>query len=163
MRRTLAVLSLLFAAVSSRGQTPVYIDQLIETPLATLQTQFPDLKKEGCYRIGDGRFLLISIEAKKEHKPWRIAVTAIEPCRHATDVTAMDVEERAGVQLGDSEIEVVRRMGRPDASAPPEQPLKKLGDLELFFICRVSDGCARHTSVFLRSGVVTAVAEWYSE
>jgi hypothetical protein len=54
-------------------------------------------------------------------------------------------------------------MGRPDASAPPEVQLKKLGDTEYFFICRVSAGCARHTSVFLRDGLVTAIAEWYSE
>jgi hypothetical protein len=154
---------LLFVAVSSRAADPVYLDQLIETPLSTLQTQFPNLKKDGCYRIGEGRFLLISVEPKKEHKPWRIAMTSIEPCRHAEDVTAIDVEDRGGVQLGDSSIAVVRHMGRPDASAPPEQPLRKLGDTEFFFICRVTEGCARHTSVFLREGVVTAIAEWYSE
>jgi hypothetical protein len=163
MRRTIAVLSLLFAAVSSRAADPVYLDQLIETPLATLQTQFPGLKKEGCYRIGEGRFLLISVEAKKEHKPWRVAVTSVEPCRRVEDVTAMDVEERSGVKLGESSVDIVRQMGRPDASAPPEAPLKKLGDTEFFFICRVSEGCARHTSVFLRDGLVTAIAEWYSE
>ncbi|HKR63980.1 MAG TPA: hypothetical protein VJZ00_09635, partial [Thermoanaerobaculia bacterium] len=75
MKRTLVVLSLLFIAAGSRAQQPqpVYLDQLIETPLATLQTQFPNLKKEGCYRIGDNRFLLISVESKKEHKPWRVA------------------------------------------------------------------------------------------
>jgi hypothetical protein len=161
--KTLALLSLLFVAVSSRAADPVYLDELIETPLATLQTQFPALKKEGCYRIGEGRFLLINVEPKKEHKPWRIAITSIEPCRHAEDVTAMDVAERAGVQLGDSSLEVLRRMGRPDASAPPEAPLRKLGDTEYFFICRTTEGCARHTSVFLRQGLVTAIAEWYSE
>jgi hypothetical protein len=160
---TCAVLSLLFAAVTARAADPVYLDQLIETPLATLQTQFPGLKKEGCYRIGEGRFLLISVEAKKEHKPWRVAVTSVEPCRHVEDVSAMDVQERSGVQLGESSVDIVRQMGAPDASAPPETPLKKLGDTEFFFICRVTEGCARHTSVFLRNGLVTAIAEWYSE
>lgn len=163
MRSTLAVLALLFVTVSSRAADPVYLDELIETPLATLQTQFPGLKKEGCYRIGEGRFLLISVEAKKEHKPWRVAISSVEPCRRAEDVTAMDVEERSGVKLGESSVDIVHKMGRPDASAPPEAPLKKLGDTEFFFICRVSEGCARHTSVFLREGLVTAIAEWYSE
>ncbi len=163
MKVAWAVLPLLFMAVSSRAADPVYLDELIETPVATLQAQFPGLKKEGCYRIGESRFLLISIEAKKEHKPWRIAVTSVEPCRHAEDITPMDVQDRRGVQLGDSSLSVVQHMGRPDASAPPEQPLRKLGDTEFFFICRVTAGCARHTSIFLRDGVVLGIAEWYSE
>ena len=41
--------------------------------------------------------------------------------------------------------------------------LKKLGDLEYFYVCRVSDQCARHNSVFIKNGVVTALAEWYSD
>jgi hypothetical protein len=163
MRLRLAVLSFLLIAIRAHAADPVYIDQLIETPLATLQTQFPGLKKEGCYRIGEGRFLLISVDNKKDHKPWRITLSNVEPCRRPDDLPPVDVQERAGVQLGDSTIAVVRHMGRPDASAPPEAPLKKLGDTEFFFICRVSEGCARHTSIFLRDGLVTAIAEWYSE
>lgn len=163
MRVTLAVLSFLLFAVGAQAADPVYLDELMEKPLPTLQEQFPSLKKEGCYRIGESRYLLISVEPRKEHKPWRIALTSVEPCRHPEDVTAMDVEERSGVQLGDATPAVVQHMGRPDASAPPEQPMRKLGDMEFFFICRVSEGCARHTSVFLRDGIVTAIAEWYSE
>jgi hypothetical protein len=163
MRLRLAVLSFLLIAIRAQAADPVYIDQLIETPLATLQTQFPSLKKEGCYRIGEGRFLLISVDNKKEHKPWRIALTSVEPCRRAEDVPPMDVQERAGIQLGHSTIDVVKHLGQPDAAAPPEQALKKLGDTEFFFICRVSEGCARHTSVFLRDGLVSGIAEWYSE
>lgn len=163
MRVRLAVLSFLLVAIQVHAADPVYLDQLIETPLATLQTQFPNLKKEGCYRIGEGRYLLISVDPKKERKPWRIAVTSVEPCRRPEDAPSLDVQERAGIQLGESTLAVVQRMGRPDASAPPEQPLRKLGDTEFFFICRLSEGCARHTSVFLRDGIVTAIAEWYSE
>lgn len=163
LRLPVLSLSLLLLALRAQAADPVYIDQLIETPLATLQAQFPGLKKEGCYRIGEGRFLLISVDNKKAHKPWRIALSSVEPCRRPEDVPPMDVQERAGVQLGDSTVAVVRHLGRPDASAPPEAQLKKLGDMEFFFICRVSEGCARHTSIFLRDGVVTAIAEWYSE
>lgn len=160
---TLAVLALLFVAGSSRAADPLYLDELIETPLATLQTQFPDLKKEACYRIGEGRFLLISVDNKKERKPWRIAISALEPCRRPLDAAELDVQLRAGVTLGDSSVKVVQALGRPDASAPPEQSLRKLGDTEYFFICRVEEGCARHTSVFLKDGTVTAIAMWYSE
>lgn len=163
MRVRLAVLSFLMIAIRVQAADPVYIDQLIETPLATLQAQFPGLKREGCYRIGEGRYLLINVDTKKEHKPWRIAISSVAPCRRPENLAPMDVQERAGVQLGDSTVAVVRHLGRPDASAPPEVSLKRLGDLEFFFICRVSEGCARHTSVFLRDGVVTAIAEWYSE
>ena len=159
----IALLAFLMMSVEARAADPVYLDQLIETPLATLQAQFPNLRKEGCYRIGEGRYLLINVESKKEHKPWRIAVSSAEPCRRPEDAPSLDVEERAGVLLGDSTIAVVQKLGRPDASAPPEPALEKLGDLEYFFICRLSEGCARHTSVFLRDGIVTAIAEWYSE
>jgi hypothetical protein len=163
MRVALAVLSLLFVTVSSRAADPVYLDQLIETPLATLQAQFPGLKKEGCYRIGEGRFLLISVEAKKEHKPWRVLLTSVEPCRKVEMANELDVQARNGIQIGDATLSVVQHMGRPDASAPPEQSLRKLGDTEFFFICRIQKDCARHTSIFLREGIVTGMAEWYSE
>ena len=163
MRVTLAAVVLLLVAIRAQAADPVYIDQLIETPLATLQAQFPSMKKEGCYRIGDGRFLLINVDAKKQHKPWRVTLSAVEPCRHAEDMAGIDVQDRAGMQLGDSSLSVVQKVGRPDASAPPEQALRKLGDTEFFFICRATAGCSRHRSVYLRDGLVTAIAEWYSE
>ena len=67
------------------------------------------------------------------------------------------------MELGDSTVDIVEKMGRPDASAAPETALKTLGDTEYFYVCRVSEGCARHTSVFIRDGLVSAIAEWYSE
>ena len=163
MRVALAALSLLLAASSIHAADPVYLDQLIETPLSTLQAQFPGLRKEGCYRIGADRFLLINVDAKKEHKPCRIAVTSIEPCRRPNDGPELDVRERTGVQIGENTLAIVQRMGRPDASAPPETTLKQLGDTEYFYICRIEEGCARHTSFYIRDGVVTGIAEWYSE
>jgi len=163
MRVALAALSLLLAASSLRAADPVYLDQLIETPLSTLQTQFPGLKREGCYRIGNDRYLLINVDSKKEHKPWRVAVTSIVPCRRAEDVAELDVRERSGVQMGDNTLAIVQKMGRPDASAPPETELRRLGETEYFYICRVEAGCARHTSFYIREGVVTGIAEWYSE
>ncbi|HYO75575.1 MAG TPA: hypothetical protein VE010_03865 [Thermoanaerobaculia bacterium] len=161
MKLALAVLT--FAvALDSHAADPVYLDQLMETPLASLQTQFPGLKKEGCYRVGEGRYVLLSID-KKDGKPWRVAVTSEPPCKRPDEAAAMDVQARKGLQLGDRTLAVVEKMGRPDASAPPETSLRKLGDIEYFYVCRVSEQCARHTSVFIRDGVVTALAEWYSK
>ena len=156
-----AVLTLA-VAFASHAAEPVYLDQLMETPLATLQAQFPGLKKEGCYGISGGRYLLITMD-KKDGKPWRVTVTSEQPCRRPEDAGVMEVRQRHGVQLGDTTVMVLEKMGRPDASAPPETALKKLGDLEYFYVCRVSDQCARHNSVFIKGGVVTALAEWYSE
>jgi hypothetical protein len=156
-----AVLTLA-AAFASYAAEPVYLDQLMETPLATLQAQFPGLKKEGCYSIGGGRYVLISMD-RKDGKPWRVTVTSEQPCRRPEDAGALEVRQRHGVQLGDTTIMVLEKMGRPDASAPPETALKKLGDLEYFYVCRVSEQCARHNSVFIKGGMVTALAEWYSE
>jgi len=161
MRNAIALTALLFAG-SALAADPVYIDQLMEQPLASLQQQFPGLKKEGCYRIGTDRFLLIDI-AKKEQKPWRVVLTGTAPCRRPEEVGPMDIRLRRGVELGQRTLEVLEKMGRPDASAAPEASLRKLGDTEYFYICRISDGCARHTSVFVREGIVTAIAEWYSE
>jgi len=157
----LAVLSLV-VAVSSRAADAVYLDQMMESPLATLQTQFPNLKKEGCYSVGAGHYVLISMN-KKEGKPWRVAVTSELPCKHPEEAPATEIRQRQGVQLGDTTIMVLEKMGRPDASAPPEAALKRLGDLEYFYVCRVSEQCARHSSVFIKAGLVTALAEWYSE
>ena len=164
MRRTvLAFVSLLLVAVGSRAADPVYLDQLIETPLATLQTQFGEgLRKEGCYRVADGRYLLLTMD-KKDGKPWRVALSNAEPCRKPGDGPLLDVRHRSGIELGDSTIAVVEKMGRPDAAAAPETALRKLGDMEYFYVCRVSEGCARHTSVFIKSGLVSAIAEWYSQ
>jgi hypothetical protein len=160
MRVALIVFALLVAATAS-AQQPVYLDELIETPLATLQTLFPGLRKEGCYKLANGQYLLITMD-KKDGKPWRVSL-ATSPTRKAQDGPAVEVRHRKGVTLGDSTVDVVEKMGRPDASAAPEAALKKLGDTEYFYICRISEGCARHTSVFIRDGVVTAVSEWYSE
>ena len=162
MKTAIALAALLLAG-SALAAEPVYLDQLMEQPLSSLQQQFPGLKKEGCYRIAADRFLLIEIE-KKDQKPWRVVLTSSAPCRRPADpAAAIDVRQRKGVELGDRTTAILARMGRPEASAAPEASLKKLGDLEYFYICRVSDQCARHTSVFVREGVVTAIAEWYSQ
>lgn len=161
MKIAFAVLTLA-VATASHAADPVYLDQLMETPLATLQAQFPGLKKDGCYSVGEGRYVLISLD-KKAGKPWRVAVTSELPCKRPEDAGLLEVRQRHGVLLGDSTITVLEKMGRPDASAPPEAALKKLGDLEYFYVCRVSEQCARHNSVFIKSGVVSALAEWYSD
>lgn len=163
MRRlVLAFVALLLVPVSSRAADPVYLDQLMEMPLTSLQAQFGEgLRKEGCYRVGEGRYLLITMD-KKDGKPWRVALSGAEPCRRATDGPLLDIRQRKGVELGDSTIVVVEKMGRPDAAAEPETALRKLGDMEYFYVCRVSEGCARHTSIFIRNGLVTGIAEWYS-
>lgn len=162
MRNAFAVLALLFTAFSGFAADPVYLDQLMETPLATLQTQFPGLKKEGCYRLADGRYVRIEID-RKDGKPKSVTIANVAPCRKATDGPAIDVRQRKGVELGDTTIAVIEKMGRPDASAAPEAPLAKLGETEYFYVCRVSEGCARHTSIVMQNGLVTAIAEWYSE
>ncbi len=162
MRTVIAFVSLLLVAVGSHAADPLYLDQLIEMPLATLQTQFEGLRKEGCYRVAEGRYLLLTMD-KKDGKPWRVALSADAPCRKATEGPALDVRHRKGVELGDSTIHVVEKMGRPDAAAAPETALKRLGDMEYFYVCRLSDSCARHTSVFIKDGLVSAVAEWYSQ
>jgi len=161
MRHAFAVLALLIAA--GAAAEPVYIDQLMETKLATLQETFPGLKKEGCYRVAAERYVLIDIE-KKDGRPRRIVLTTEPLCKRAEDLAAaLDVRHRQGVELGMRTVDVLRIMGRPDASAAPEPAFKKLGDSEYFYICRVSEGCARHTSVFVRDGVVSAISEWYSQ
>lgn len=162
MRSAIAFAALLFAA-GAMAADPVYIDQLMEQPLSSLQQQFPGLRKEGCYRIAADRYLLIEIE-KKDQKPWRVVLTSTPPCRRPDDLSAaLDVRQRKGVELGERTSAILTKMGRPDAAAAPEAALKKLGDTEYFFICRVSESCARHTSVLVKEGVVTAIAEWYSQ
>ena len=162
MRLTFAVVALLVAG-SALAADPVYLDALVESPLSTLQQQFPTLRKEGCYRIGADRYLWIEID-KKDQKPWRIVLSSVAPCRRPEDLpAALDVRHRSEVVLGSKTLDVLAKLKRPDASAPPDGPLRKFGDTEYFFICRVSEGCARHTSVYMRDGLVTAIAEWYSE
>lgn len=162
MRLVIAFVSLLLAAVSSRAADPLYLDEIIEMPLATLQAQFPGLRKEGCYRVGTGRYLLVTMD-KKDGKPWRVALSAETPCKKPEEGPLLDIRQRKGVELGDSTMAIVEKMGRPDASAAPETELRRLGETEYFYVCRVSEGCARHTSVFIRAGLVSAMAEWYSK
>ena len=152
----------LLVAASVHAADPVFLDELAETPLPALQQQFPSLKTEGCYALAAGRHLAISID-RKDQKPWRVTLAADPPCRRPQTGPAIDVRTRSGVELGDKTPSALGRLGRPDASAPPEASQKRLGDTEYFFICRVSEACARHTSVFVRNGVVSAISEWYSE
>ena len=161
MKLAYAILALLFGIGAAAD--PVYLDELMEMPLAALQQQFPGLKRDGCYRVAADRYVLIDID-RKEGKPWRVALTNAVPCRRPEDLAAaLDVRHRKGVELGHRTVEVLEIMGRPDASAAPEPSLKRLGDTEYFYICRASEGCARHTSVFVHDGLVSAIAEWYSE
>lgn len=162
MRVSTAVLAFLLFATSLGAADPTYLDTMVETPLATLQTQFPNLKKEGCYKLAENRYLLISID-KKDQKPWRVALTMKEPCRRPVDIPFIDVQARIGINLGDSPADLVRIFGSPDAASRADASMKKLGDMEYFFLCRVEEGCARHTSVFITDGQVTAISEWYSE
>ena len=162
MRLAIAVASMLLLARTAGAADPVYLDELVENPLATLQQRFPGLKNEGCYAIGSQQYLHITID-KKDRKPWRVTLSSDAPCRKPEDGPSMELLSRSGVMLGDTTIGIVERLGRPDASAPPNTDQKRLGDIEYFYICRVSEGCARHTSVFVRQGVVTAISEWYSE
>ncbi|HYI09320.1 MAG TPA: hypothetical protein VEK57_09625 [Thermoanaerobaculia bacterium] len=160
MKVALAFVLLLFAAGSVAAQ-PVYIDQLMEMPQDQLLQTFPGLKREGCYRIAENRFVLIAMD-KKDRKPWRVAIAAGDVCRRSEDAV-IDVRHRKGIDLGDTTIAIMEKMGRPDASAAPEDKQKKLGEIEYFYICRLEESCARHTSVFIRDGIVTAISEWYSE
>jgi hypothetical protein len=164
MKTTFAVLSLLLVASSSRAADPTYIDQLVETPAATLQGTFTGLKGEGCYQLAADRFLLIDID-KKDQKPWRVLLMGTPPCRRPIEVPAMDVHSRSGVELGQTGQQVIEHLGQPNATSGTDKDLRRIGvgDMEYFYICRVSDGCARHTSVYLKEGVVTAIAEWYSQ
>lgn len=162
MRLTLAVVALLVAG-SAAAADPLYLDEMVEAPLSTLQRQFPTLRKEGCYRIAAERYLLIEID-RKDQKPWRVVLSSVAPCRRPEDVpVALDVRHRKEIAIGARTLEVLEKMKRPDASAPPDGQSRRFGDTEYFYICRVSEGCARHTSVFMRDGVVSAIAEWYSE
>src|SRR5688500_7675884 len=122
MRVALAFVMLLLAA--GVVAEPVYIDQLMETPLQTLQKSVPGLKREGCYQLAPDRYVMISID-KKDGKPWRVALAAADACRRAEDA-AVDVRHRNGVDLGDTTISVIEKLGRPDASAAPETKLKQL-------------------------------------
>ena len=160
MRLAAAVLALLVGG--SMAAEPVYLDQLMEMPLETLQRSFPGLKREGCYRIGADRYLFIDV-SKKEQRPWRITYTAV-PCKRSggDEGAQIEVRHRQGVELGNSTVAVLEKLGRPDASAAPDPNLKRFGETEYFYICRISEGCARHTSIFVKDGMVSAIAEWYS-
>jgi hypothetical protein len=162
MRVALTLMSLLLVAAAASAADPVYLDELMESPLPRLQTIFTDLRKEGCYQIADDRFLLVTIE-KKEQKPWRIVLASALPCKRAEAGPQVDIRERSGVELGESQTSVVQRLGRPQTAVAADANMKKFGDFEYFYICRVSESCARHTSVFFKNGLVSAIAEWYSE
>lgn len=162
MRIAFTLFAAVLMAFSAKGADPLYLDQLIETPVSSLQAQFGPMKKEGCFQIAADRFLLITM-AKRDQKPWRVVLSADMPCKKPINAGTVDVRERSGVNLGDNTVSVVERMGRPDASAAPDTSLRKLGESEYLYMCRVEEGCARHTSVLIRDGRVSAIAQWYSE
>lgn len=162
VRLLMAVMASFLVAASSQAADPVYLDELMETPLAKLQAMFPNLRKDGCYEIGQNRFVLIEID-KKEAKPWRVVLASSAPCKRAEAGPSIDIRERAGVELGETQVSVVQRLGHPTIAQDADPGMKRFGNAEYFYMCKVSEECARHTSVFLREGVVSAIAEWYSQ
>lgn len=160
MRLALTFVSLLLVAVSSRADT-VYLDELIEMPQSALQARFPGLKKQGCYRIAENRYLSITMNRRGD-VPLRVTLSS-EPCRRPADIAGIEVLHRSGAEVGGSPVDVVTKLGQPHASATPDTSQERLGDTEYLYICQISQGCNRHTSVFLRDGVVTAISEWHSE
>jgi hypothetical protein len=162
MKLAFAVLSVVLFAGSVRAADPLYLDQLIESPQASLEARFGAMKKESCFQLAPDRYLLISM-GKKEAKPWRVVLSSVEPCKKPVPAPNLEIRERNGIDLGDNTVTIVQRLGRPDAAAKPDPALKKLGETEYFYICRVSEGCARHTSILISGGTVSAIAEWYSE
>ena len=163
MRVGATVLALSIAVGGSTAADPIYIDQLMDTPLAALQTHFSGLRRDGCYTLADGSFVLVNID-RKEGKPWRVALTADPPCRRPTPVrTPMDLQQRKGVAIGDRLTDVVAKLGGPDAITDTDSKLRQFGDSEYLYICRSDQACVRHTSIFMRDGLVSAIAEWYSE
>lgn len=162
MRLGIAVAGLLAVATNLQAADPIYIDQLMETPLSRLQQTWPNLKSDGCWQLVNGQYLHITID-KKDEKPWRVTLAADPPCRRAERTGDFDIQSRSGIKLGDTTLAIVERLGRPDASAAPDAAQKRLGETEYFYICRLTEGCARHSSVFVRDGRVTAISEWYSE
>ena len=162
MRYAITFLAVLLTAAGARAADPVYLDELIETPMPALESQFGAMKREGCFQIAPDRFLLLEFD-KKVHKPWRVVVSSIDPCKRVAAGPQIEVRERNGVQLGEATVNVIGHLGRPDASAPPDSILKKIGETEYLYICRAEQGCSRHTSVLIRDGVVTGIAVWYSD
>ena len=119
MRLRFAFASLLFVAANLQAADPIYLDQLMESPLARLQQTWPNLKSDGCYQLVNRQYLHITID-KKDQKPWRVTLAADTPCRRAEQTGDFDIQSRSGIKLGDSTIAIVERLGRPDASAAPE-------------------------------------------
>ena len=163
MRIGPVVLALLMLVSARAYADAVYIDELMQTPLDVLQTHFEGLKKDGCYRLADGRYVLLNVD-RRSKKPQRVVISASEPCkRPAAARTPMDLRHRGGIEIGDSTLVVLEKMGRPDASAAPEAAFRGLGDLEYFYVCRAEAECVKNTSVFVRQGSVSAISEWYSD
>lgn len=162
MRFIVTLCAAMLAAEAARAEDPVFIDELMETPRASLEARFGEMRRDGCFRLAPDRYLLISMD-KKDGKPWRVVLSSIEPCRRPAEAAGVDVRDRNGIELGQGTLDVVEKLGRPDAAAAPDVALRKLGETEYFYICRIEEGCARHTSVLMRDGIVTGIAEWYSE
>jgi hypothetical protein len=163
MRFGPVVLALLMTASARLHADAVFIDELMQTPLDVLQTHFEGLKRDGCYRLPDGRYVLLNVD-RKTKKPQRVVISASEPCKRPADArTPIELRHRGGIAIGDTTLVVLEKMGRPDASAAPGSDFRQLGDLEYFYVCRAEAECLKHTSVFVREGVVTAISEWYSE
>ena len=157
-----ALAATLSIAAAAAAAGPLYLDDFVEAPLERIRSVFPDLQKEGCYRVSETAYLLLTIDEEDE-KPWRVVLGSSAPCTEVEEVPPVDVRHRSGVRLGDSTRQVVERLGRPEMSDAPQPPHRGLGDTEYFYLCRVEEMCARHTSIFLRDGKVVAIAEWYSE
>lgn len=160
MRLALTFVTLLLVALGSRADT-VYLDELVEMPQSALQNRFPGLKKQGCYRIAEDRYLSITMQRRGD-LPLRVTV-AMEPCRRPVDIAGIEVQHRSGANVGGTTVDVVTKLGQPHAAAAPDSTQERLGDTEYLYICQISQGCNRHTSVFIRDGIVTAISEWHSE
>lgn len=170
MKRLLIIGCILSACSSS---APRHLDDLLDTPVQTVERRYGPGSYFRCYELPGSRFLTLGVDDEDPSRFWSIELADSSGCETAMPPNIeVPTTFKIGVNLGDSVEKVLAVLGQPDSiltkapdgsSAETLARFTQLGGTEYVFDCKKPPTCSWVTSVFARGGKVSAISIWYTD
>lgn len=170
MKPLLACCILLAACASS---PPRVLDDLLDSPVASVEQRYGPGSYLRCYQLGDSRFVNLDVDEGDPGHFWSVELADVSDCETTMAPNpGMPSTFNVGVDLGDPVEKALTVLGHPDevlTEAPEGSSdaaiarFKRRGGTEYIFRCKTPATCGTVTSIFARNGKVSAISIWYAD
>ena len=170
MKALIACCVLLAACASA---PPRAMDDLLDTPVASVERRFGPGSYARCYQISDGRFVNLGVDDEDPTRFWSVELADVSDCTTTMPpLIEMPSKFNIGVDLGDPIEKALSVLGQPDSvlKQPPEGSsdeivlrFQRRGGIEYMYRCKAPPDCGSVTSIFARNGKVSAISISYSD